>query len=323
MNCAGDVSSTTNQHWIRMPDPGNKVSLYSSLQVLSFSFFIAPFFLLCSTQDPRRRVKIVKSSTIVVERGLDFQWVGFQWLNSGVGAWSALNTASVGRAKQLFAHSTSVNPHPLVCSWTAASRHFPPEKTLPSNTCEPQCQIPWQVLMAFTKATKALRILISWVLVAHSIQRFLSFCKLLSRNTVLQQNPTATSPLDLSPKFNIHNIPAQLWSAHYSWMKHVEATWSGLSPQACFSFQRKIRTSQWWSRPLQTWVTLEMSITPAHCRRWRVSLLLSLVHQVSKMMCAESPLGILSERTKGKSWSWGLQGGDFIFFLCSCTSPIQ
>lgn len=76
------------------------------------------------------------------------------------GAWFALNTASVGSAKQLSAYSTSVNPRPSVCSWTAASRHFPPEKTLPRNTCEPQCQIPWQVLMDFTKA---LRILISRV----------------------------------------------------------------------------------------------------------------------------------------------------------------
>lgn len=198
MNCAGDVSSTTNQHWIRTPDLGDKVSLYSSLQVLSFFlFFPLLFYLLCSTQDLRWKVKIVKSSTILVERGPDFQWVGSQCLNSGVGAWFALNAASVGRAKQLFAYSTSVNPHPSVCSWTVASRHFPPEKTLPSNSCEPQCQIPWQVLMAFTKA---LRILISWVSAAHSIHHFFSFSKLLSRNTVLQQNPTAISPLAPSPK---------------------------------------------------------------------------------------------------------------------------
>lgn len=162
-------------------------------------FLFSPllFFLLCSTQDLRWWVKIVKSSTILVGRGPDFQWVGSQWHNSGVGAWFALNTASAGTAKQLFAYSTSVNPHPSVCSWTMASRHFPPEKSLPSNMCEPQCQIPWQVPMTFTKA---LRILISWVSVAHSIHHFLCFSKLLSRNMVLQQNPTATSPLATSPR---------------------------------------------------------------------------------------------------------------------------
>lgn len=77
MNCAGDVSSTTNQRWIRTPDPGDKVSLYSSPQVLSFFlFFPSLFFLLCSTQDRRWRVKMVKSSTFLVERGPDFRWVG-------------------------------------------------------------------------------------------------------------------------------------------------------------------------------------------------------------------------------------------------------
>lgn len=84
MNCAGDVSSTTNQRWIRAPDPGDKVSLYSSPQVLSFFlFFPSLFFLLCSTQDRRWRVKMVKSSTFLVERGPDFRWVGSQWHNSG------------------------------------------------------------------------------------------------------------------------------------------------------------------------------------------------------------------------------------------------
>lgn len=41
-----------------------------------------------------------------------------------------------------------------------------------------------------------------------------------------------------------------------------------------------------------------MSVTPAHCRGWRVSLLLSLVQQVSKMMCVEIPLGILCREDK-------------------------
>lgn len=236
MNCAGDVSSTTNQHWIRTPDPGDKISLYSSLQVLSFSFFTPPIFLLCSTRDPRQRVKIVRSSTIAMGRELDFQWVGSQRLNSGVGSWFALNTASVGRAKQLFAYSTSVNPHPSVCSWTAASRHFPPEKRLLSNTCEPQCQIPWQVLMAFTKA---LRILINWVLAAHSIQHFLYFANYWVEIRFSNKIPLPPLLWPLPPKFNIHNIPAQLWSAHYSWMKHVQATWSGYLLRHALVFREK------------------------------------------------------------------------------------
>lgn len=231
-----------------------------------------------------------------MEKEPDFQWVGSQWLNSGAGAWFTLNKcASVGSAKQPFAYSTSVNPHPSVCSWTAASRHFPPEKTLPSNTCEPQCQIPWQVLMAFTKA---LRILISWVAVAHSIHHLLSFSKLLSRNAVLKQNPTATSPLAPSPKIQ-HPLPSS--KVVVSSLPVDEACSSyiiWISPQECFSFQRKIWTYLWWSRPLQTRVTLEMSVTPAHCRKWRLSLLLSLVHQVSKMMWAEIPLGILCREDK-------------------------
>lgn len=80
MNCASDVSSTTNQCWTRMPDPRDKVSLYSSLQVFflvpSHFFFFpppTPFFLLCSTEDPRWRMEKGKSYTVLEDRGPDLR----------------------------------------------------------------------------------------------------------------------------------------------------------------------------------------------------------------------------------------------------------
>lgn len=80
MNCASDVSSTTNQCWTRTPGPGDKVSLYSSLQeFFLFSFPLLLFFLLCFTEDPRRRIEIGKSYTTLEDGGPDFrcqaEWV--------------------------------------------------------------------------------------------------------------------------------------------------------------------------------------------------------------------------------------------------------
>lgn len=72
MNCASDVSSTTNQCWTRTPDPGDKVSLYFSLQVVFF-FFLPLFFLYVLQRIQDEEWKWVRATTILEDRGPDFR----------------------------------------------------------------------------------------------------------------------------------------------------------------------------------------------------------------------------------------------------------